>query len=206
MGGGGPGKIGQEKDKAVYDMVMELLTGTRPIAKEVAAQGAEGFETGDIKALYDTISQAMEGSMTQSSEDREAAKTLLAQRGLARTPFGAKTLANLNLQGRQRTGLVKSDIINAFLQRLAPALTGQSVETAISGESSLADAATRRGLAERQGQGDMLSALIGGVGQLGAAGIQGYANSTAATTNANAANSVPIGPSPAGGNIAPVGY
>lgn len=174
MSGGGPGKVGQEKDKAIYDMVMELLAQTQPIGETVASQGAEAFATGDIAAMREQIRHAIEASMTAAGQDKIAARDALAQKGLTRTPFGQKALSSVALEGRQRTALVQPQMIQEVLARLIPALTGQSVETAIAGDNNIADAATRNSISQRLGNANALSALIQGTGQLGAAGIQAY--------------------------------
>lgn len=172
MGGGGPGKIGQEKDKAIYDMVIELLEQTGPIRDTVFAQGAEALTTGTIEARQGEVRRRLEQAMTAASEDKTAAREALATRKLDRTPTGQAQLANVDLEGKLRTSLVEPEMMMEFLRQLAPALTGQAVETAIGGEASLADAANRASINQRLANTSSLGALIQGVGQLGAAGIQ----------------------------------
>ena len=178
MGGGGPGKIGQEADKSIYEIVTDLLARTKGIQSETFGQGAEALLTGDIGAQRGAISQGISNSMSQASTERQIAQDLLATKGLARTPIGQRQLAAVNLEGKQRTALVQPQIINDIIQRLAPALTGQSVEIGVQGLGDLADAQTRYSVYNTGARGQALSGIIGGVGQLGAAGIQYAAGPT----------------------------
>jgi len=184
--GAGPGKLGQESDKSIYEIVTHLLDQTRELQKETFRQGEEALKTGDIEALHPQISQEISNAMSQASDEKAQGRAALASKGLGRTGYGQSVLGQVGLEGKQRTALVQPQMINQIIQRLAPTFTGQAVEIGVNGLGDLADASTRSNVFNQGARGNALSGIFQGVGQLGVAGVQGYqqyrANQTALQT------------------------
>ena len=183
--GAGPGKTGQEADKSIYEIVTHLLEQTRGLQKETFRQGEEALLTSDIVAQHPQISQGISDAMSQASDEKTMARAALSSRNIGRTKYGQSMLANVDLEGKQRTALVQPQIINQIIQRLAPTLTGQSVEVGVNGLGDLADAATRTNVFNQGQRGNALSGIFQGVGQLGVAGVQGYQQYQAAQQTPN---------------------
>lgn len=187
MGGGqGQSKVGQESDRALAEIATQLYEATRGIRSETIDQITEGILTGDIQARRGEIQQAVEGAKQEGGLESQDLEGQLASAGQTRTPYGQRQLALQKLRASQKAGLVPADYIQAFIRAGEPILYGQAPETAITGLNSLSDIQAAKDTSAANSQNALLTSIISGGGQLGAAGI------TAASGGYNAQKGGPL--------------
>lgn len=172
MGGGqGQSKIGQESDRAIADISLNLYKATKAIRAETISQITEGLKTGTIQDRTGEIQQLVETAMAGGAVSTQALLDAAASGGQARTPFAQKQIAAARLAGEQQAGLAPSDYISAFVRTGEPILVGQAPGLALEGLGGIANAASYQNAQNTIGSGQMIGGLAAGAGQAAASGI-----------------------------------
>ena len=134
MGGGqGQSKIGQESDRAIADISMNLYRATKALRAETIGQITEGLKTGTIQDRTGEIQQLVERAMQGGAVSTQALLDAAGSQGQARTPFAQKQVAAARLAGEQQAALAPSDYISAFVRTGEPILVGQAPGLALEG-------------------------------------------------------------------------
>lgn len=172
MGGGqGQSKIGQESDRAIADISMNLYRATKALRAETIGQITEGLKTGTIQDRTGEIQQLVERAMQGGAVSTQALLDAAATGGQARTPFAQKQIAAARLTGEQEAGLVGPDYINAFIRSAEPILVGQAPGLALEGLGGIANASSYEQAQRTIGQGQLIGNITAGAGQAVGSGI-----------------------------------
>lgn len=172
MGGGqGQSKLGQESDRAIADISLQLYNMTKGLRAETIGQITEGLKTGTIQDRTGEIQQLVEKAMQGGAVSTQALIDASSVAGQARTPFAQKQIANAQLEGASRAALVPSDYISAFIRAGEPILYGQAPGLALEGLGGIADAASYVTANNIAGQGQTIGSGISAAGQVVGSGI-----------------------------------
>lgn len=175
MGGGqGMSKIGQEADRALADISMQLYNQTKSLRQETLQQIEEGLTTGDIGARLPEIQQGVESSMVQGAKEQTQLTDAAAASGQSRTPFALRQAAETELASSARTALVPSDYISAIIRTGEPIIYGQAPGIAIEGLGGLANIASAERISSMQNQGNLIGGILGASADTIAAGTNYY--------------------------------
>lgn len=187
MGGGqGQSKIGQESDRAIADISMNLYRATKALRTETIGQITEGLKTGTIQDRTGEIQQLVERAMQGGAVSTQALLDAAGSQGQARTPFAQKQVAAARLAGEQQAALAPADYISAFVRTGEPILVGQAPGLALEGLGGIANASSYERAQATIGAGQMIGGTIAGAGQAVGSGIMYGASSLPATTPAPA--------------------
>jgi hypothetical protein len=193
MGGGqGQSKIGQESDRAIADISLQLYNMTKGLRADVIGQITEGLRTGTIQDRTGEITQLVEKSATGGAVSTQQLLDAAATAGQSRTPFAQRQIAAARLQGEQQARLVPADYIQAFIRAGEPILYGQAPALALEGLGGLADISAWQNAQNIAGQGQLIGAGIQAAGQTAASGLVYGAGAAAPPQQPQQAPSTPL--------------
>ena len=170
----GTGKGTTAKERGAESQLTSILQSiqqeTDPVRQTLGSQIEEALTTGGVGAQIPIISAAQQQSRQATSSALQGATADLSRMGLARTPFAASTLGNIQLQGAQTTGLIPSQVAQQFIG-MAPQYAFAGLQPSVSGYSALSGLGAQRDIAKGGNTSQLIGSSIGLIGQvLGGAG------------------------------------
>lgn len=171
MSMGGSGKGGGGGSESQMTQLLKDLTGeTKPIRDILGSQYQEALTTGGVGAQIPLITAMQEQSRMGTSKALRGTEDQLSQQGLARTPWGASTMAGVRQQGEMATSLIPSQVAQGYVGN-APSYAMAPVGAMIGGAGNLNTNATNADVAKGNQNSQMMTGLMSAAAAAGAAAM-----------------------------------
>lgn len=182
---GGKGAPGKNLDEELAAFAGEILESSRGTRNTYFSQLAEALTTGDVKALIPAEQRAVEGALTQGSDEQRALKDQLAGGNLVQTPLGVKALAQSRLVAEQRAAGAPSDLINQLLLEAPAATIGQAQGIGLESQNAISEIGAAVQRARASARNAAIGSVAQGVGGLAGTGVSAYLNAQPSNTPTN---------------------
>lgn len=152
-GKGGKSNLAQLK---LSNIAEALFNESTPLRRTLLTQGKEAADTGGVTSQIPLINRLIEGRRSALSTSMRDTEGRLAASGLARTPFGQSTLANLQIGGESEIADIGPKTAAEFLKMLVAPTFNQSGQV-VSAASGAAGAESTVTASENQARAQILS-------------------------------------------------
>jgi len=179
VGGGKDGGGGGSADNLLTSTVADIYQTGKPNFVELNRQLNEALTTGGVNARIPLITAAQAQSRDATARALLGTEQQLARTGLARTPYGASTLAQTRLAGEQATQMIPSQVASQIIG-MGPQVALGPLAPAVSGMGQAAGIQAQQNIAKAGQQTQLLSGLAGAGASIGSAYLAAGAGSGAA--------------------------
>lgn len=142
MASGGTTKADSATGKGVADAVSAFQSETSPLRAETFGQVLEALKTGGVGAQIPLIQNAVASSQRATSSALRGASDSLGGANLTGTPFGQRTLAEIQLGGRQQASQIPTQM-GSQIAGNAPQISMGAIDAILRGLSSVGSSTSR---------------------------------------------------------------